>query len=186
MASIHRKKVKKVKSKLDKIASKGKDNEIEYYKYVDELIDKGQFSLLQETQQTYFGIIDSFNSVYEYKKYSWKIILRETKPSLLIKLSKLFKEKKVYQTSFNIFSEIDNKFLGEIKEKVVTTDNFRYYVKNHQYARLIGERMTFLEVYPKGKDMILINSNDDNVNISEENNLVNRYRIAIDVLLDKE
>lgn len=74
-----------------------------------------------------------------------------------------------------------NSYLGEIKEVEQLSEDSKYYLQNKQYARLIGTRTTYLEVTKSGEsNTILINTE---INGTEETNLVNRYKIAIDYLI---
>ncbi len=75
-----------------------------------------------------------------------------------------------------------NVLLGEIKEIDTLSDDSKYYLQNKQFARLIGTRVTYLEVTKRGATQSLI-IDTEMPNASEDNNLVNRYKIAVDYLL---
>lgn len=183
MVNMYRKRLEKIYKKIDKIASKGRDNQIEYLKYIDELIDKGDYTAFEEVLLIYYDLdVSKERYLSSYKLGSWEIVCQKTKSSFLSKLSKLYKQKGIYQSSFNIYKDSNSQIIGEIKEKEVSSDNFDHYMKNKQYARLIGERKTYLEV-KKSSDVDYTLIDDDDLNISEENNLLNRYKMAIDYLL---
>jgi len=293
MSNLYRRKLQKIYNKIDSIALKGRDNFIEYYKYIDELVQKGDYAALEQCLFYYYKIdITIFQSLDDVKKKTWDGVLFETKTSFLKKLKKIYDTKKVYQNSFDIFSTdpsitqislngpyvIDvntgfysatsssqgvefflssdsikvgisqsniytlriykanwngitpsntellqrivistqsatystdipttygreyliqteerpnykffgynltitkNTFLGQIKEIDTYSADAKYLLQDKQYAALVGERVTYLEVI-KGTSSTTIDYT--NPNLSEEQNLLNRYSLAIDIL----
>lgn len=87
-----------------------------------------------------------------------------------------YKELK-YQLNINT-----NKYLGSIIEQGIYTDEHKYLIKNREYARITKTRKTFLEVKKFGATQSVIIDQDD-LNLSEENNLYNRYVLAVNLLL---
>jgi hypothetical protein len=75
-----------------------------------------------------------------------------------------------------------NKYLGKIIEEGVYTDEYKYLIKNREYARITKTRKTFLEVKKVGATQSVIIDQDD-LKLSEDNNLYNRYVIAVNLLL---
>lgn len=75
-----------------------------------------------------------------------------------------------------------NTFLGQIKEIDTLSDDSKYFIQNKQFARLIGTRVTYLEVTKAGATSSFI-IDTELPNSSEDTNLVNRYKIAVDYLL---
>jgi len=105
MDKLHKKKLDKIYKKIDKLALRGKLNTTEYYKYIDELILNGDYGSLEQTLYHYYDIdIINFDSVNDVKKKTWSEILSKTSSSFLKKLSDLYKKRKVYQSSFDIYS----------------------------------------------------------------------------------
>lgn len=106
---LYKRKLAKIFNQVDKIATKGKDNFIEYYKYIDELVAKGDYATFEQALY-YFYQIDI--TVYQYlndvKKKTWDEILFQTKSDFLKKLSKIYKDKNVYQVSYDIFTKNPN------------------------------------------------------------------------------
>jgi hypothetical protein len=79
--------------------------------------------------------------------------------------------------------QIDRNYkLGSILEIDQLSEDAKYYLQNKQYAKLIGTRVTYLEVIKLGATSSVI-VNTENPQASEETNLVNRYKVAIDYLL---
>lgn len=180
---MYRKKLEKIYNKIDKISSKGRDNKLEYFKYINELVDKGDYSAFEETLLIYYGFdVSNEKDIESYKEDSWDIICQNTKTPFLTKLSKIYKQKGIYQSSFNIYIDSTSQLIGHIHEKEVLSEDSKFLIKNKQFARLIGERKTFLEV-KKVNDTTSILIDDIDELLTEENNLLNRYRIAIDYLL---
>jgi hypothetical protein len=73
-------------------------------------------------------------------------------------------------------------YLGQIIEEGIFTDEYKYLLKNREYARITKTRKIFLEVIKVGATHSLIIDQDD-LRLSEDNNLYNRYVIAVNFLL---
>jgi hypothetical protein len=179
----YKRKLDKIFSKVDKIAQVGKDNLLEYQKYIDELIDKGDYAAFQDMLYIYYNI-DTINTqtVEVVKNTTYDEIIFQTKSSFLTKLSKLYKKKAVYQQSFDIYDDATSVIIGEIIEVDQYSEDVDYLIKNKMYARLIGEKKTYLKI-KKVSDTDYTIITEENTDWSEEQNLLNRYSIALDYLL---
>lgn len=105
MDKLYRKKLEKIFNKVDKIASKGKDQVIEYYRYIDELINKGDYGAFEQMLYYFYEIdITQFQNVEDVKKGTWNEITFQTTTPFLKKLSRLYKQRGVYQDSYNIYT----------------------------------------------------------------------------------
>jgi hypothetical protein len=101
-----KKKIEKIFSRIDKLATKGKDQIQEYYKLIDELIDKGEYSYLEQCLSKFYEIeVSSFSNVVDIKNKTWNDILFLTNTSFSKKLKKLYDSKNVYQIAFDIHSD---------------------------------------------------------------------------------
>jgi uncharacterized membrane protein YcgQ (UPF0703/DUF1980 family) len=174
-----RKKIDKIYKAIDKIAKKGKDNIQEYKDFIDLLIDKGDYGFLEQTLYQYYDIQIEGDSNY-VKEYTYKEILFYTNSNFLTKLKKIFDSKGIYQVGLDFFLSSNNLKLGQIIEKDVFKENTSYYLQNKNLATAIKEKRTFLEVYKNETLSTLVD--DINDAISEEQNLLNRYSSAIDLL----
>jgi hypothetical protein len=106
MISDTRKKLEKIYTRIDKLATKGKEYIFEYYKLVDELIDKGDYSLFEQSMYYFYDIdITKWSSVQDVKKNTWNEILFQTNSSIQKKLKKLFDSKGVYQMGLDFYSD---------------------------------------------------------------------------------
>ena len=183
---LYKRKLNKIKRKIDSITKVGTDNFLEYYKYVDELINKGDYSTFQELLQIEYNIDTyEYRSVLEMREDTYKMITEQTKSDFLQKITKFYKQNKVFQQSFNIYSDETGKIIGSIKEVLEKSDFFEYYSKNKQYARLIGEYVTFLEVSKIENDNIIGTylENNNNPEWTENQNLLERYKRAINFII---
>lgn len=106
-----KRKTSKIYGQIDRLAKKGKDQLFEYYKLVDEFVNKGEYGFYEQTLYYYYNI-DSvkYTSVDDIKKKTWPEILFQTNSSFQTKLKKIYDQKKVYQTGFDIYS-IDLSYL---------------------------------------------------------------------------
>lgn len=187
---LYKRKIDKIYKKLDSISSKGKDNILEYYKYINELIDKGDYSVFEEVINLYYKIdITKYSNVKEYRDKVWEEICLETKLPILKRINKLYNDNGIYQQSTFIYKLEDYQVdvngniipIGQIIESEKTTNDYNYLIKNKMYARLVGEVVPFLEVI-KGDTTTIIDDYD--FNLTPDQNLFNMYRMALDILLN--
>ena len=78
------------------------------------------------------------------------------------------------------FSIVKSKLLGQINEISSYSDDYKYLVENREFSKITGARKIFLNV-TKGSTYSFIDV--DNPSLSSDQNLLNRYKIAIDFLL---
>ena len=107
MSSDIRKKLEKYYYKIDKLAVKGKDKIFDYYKLIDEFIDKGEFDSFSQTLYYYYEIDTSIynGDIPKLKTKTWDVILFQTNSSFQKKLKVLYDSKNVYQQGFDIYSD---------------------------------------------------------------------------------
>lgn len=109
-ASLYEKKLAKIYLRIEKLSSKGKNNYLEFFKLVDELVEKGDYSTFEQCLFYYYGIdIINAASVDSIKRSTWDEICYQTNTPFLVKLKKLYDQKKVYQLSYDIFSSDNDK-----------------------------------------------------------------------------
>jgi hypothetical protein len=183
MKSLYRRKLEKIYKKINDIAIKGRDNELEYFKYINELLEKGNYNFLEEVLLQYYQInISDEPSIESYKRKTWNEICLQTKPSFLNKLSVLYKKNNIYQQAYDIYlNDAESSIIGQIIEKEKYTKDVKYIIENKEFAKLVGEKITYLEVNKSNGDSLIIE--DYNSNLTFEQNVLNQYKIAIDFLL---
>ena len=95
MSSDIRKKLEKYYYKIDKLAVKGKDKIFDYYKLIDEFIDKGEFDSFSQTLYYYYEIDTSIynGDIPKLKTKTWDVILFQTNSSFQKKLKVLYDSK---------------------------------------------------------------------------------------------
>jgi hypothetical protein len=292
--NLYRRKLEKIANQIDKLATKGKDNYLEYHKYIDELINKGDYATFEEVLSIFYQIdVVDARYVSDIRKTSWNEICFQTKASFLTKLSKVYNQRNVYQQSYNVYSSnvdttqislsnplsttysttgltpsillnrvndvINIEFyeptiysteiyrstwvdgsatqsdliqritvtqstyttqipithgrdylittyqrdtypnptnyniynyqftvskdplLGQIVEMEQYSQDVKYLMQNKQYARIIGERKTYLEVSKVGATYSVF-IDYENPSWTEDQNLLQRYKLALDVL----
>lgn len=191
MNSLYKRKLNKIYKKINKISSEGKDNILEYYKYLNELVEKGDYSVLEEVVNLYYNVdITKYPTIQEFRDKLWDEICLQTNSPISVRISKLYKSRGIYQQSNYIFKESDYDVdlngnmipEGEIFESERSTNDIDYLIKNKMYARLVGERVPFLEVIDKNGNSLLVDEYDFNLN--PEQNQLNQYKRALDFLLN--
>jgi hypothetical protein len=107
MSSDIRKKLGKYYNRIDKLAVKGKDKIFDYYKLVDEFIEKGEFDNFNQTLYYYYEINTSIynGDLSKLKTKTWDLIIFQTNSSFQKKLKTLYDSKSVYQQGFDIYSD---------------------------------------------------------------------------------
>ena len=113
----YRSEYNKIYTKINNIAKKGKDGVFDYYVLIDELIDNGQYSILQDVLINKYKVDSNiFKSVQDLKHKTFSIIRSKTISNNQIELKKLYDKKNVYPIGFHYFNKTNNQFLGDIKE----------------------------------------------------------------------
>lgn len=177
-----RKKIDKIYSKIDKIASVGKDNFLEYYKYVDDCIVNSEYNnLLQCLYYNYNIDIDELVTLEDIKKKTWVDIRLLTNQPLSKRIKKLYDKKGVYQVSYDVFNDSDNIKIGRLVEVDDFNDETKYLLKNKQFSRIMKTRRNYLEVIIVGVTQSVI-LDDYNYNLSDDDNMYNKYVTAINLL----
>lgn len=170
----------KIISKIDKIATKGRTNKLEYSNYILELVDKKQYHILVNILDRYYQMnLLNLETVKEIIDISWERIVTYSNSEILIRTKRILDQNEVYQVGNNIYTD-SNIILGQIYEFDETSDVFKYYVKNKEYSKLKKEFKTFIRVVKlNGIEQII---NDDNENFSEIQNYISRFIKAISIL----
>ncbi len=176
--------ITKIYLQLDKIATKGSTNHLEYYKYIDDCITNGNYDNLLQCLYIYYNInIEEIIIAIDLRKY-WKDILEVTLDSLNKRLKKLYTNKKVYQLGQGIYDDSDDsgKLYGEIIEHDVFKPEYKYYMKNKEYSKITKTTKTNLRVNRIDGEVLILDSYNDST--SYDANLYNKYAIAISFLLE--
>lgn len=121
-ASLFEKKLAKIYLKIEKIVLKGKVNWIEFYNYVDELVEKGDYQAFVETAHYYYGIdLTEMSSIDGAKRMVFDEVCFQTQNPFLIKLKRLYDQKQVYQVSYEIYSSDNNKIQLQLSNPLSST-----------------------------------------------------------------
>jgi hypothetical protein len=92
------------------------------------------------------------------------------------------KERSTFRESNYKLSLNTNKYLGSIVEVDVLSEETKYYIKNRQFSRIMNTRRNILEVNKIGATQSFIIS-DYNFEISDDENIYNKYVTAINFLI---
>lgn len=117
-----RKKISKIYSQINKIALSGKDNFLEYCQYIDDSVTKSDYdNLLQCLYYNYNIDIEKLETVDDVKNKTWRQIRLLTNLPLAKRIKKLYDSKKVYQISFDVWSDDPNFILINLSGPLSTT-----------------------------------------------------------------
>jgi hypothetical protein len=98
--------IEKIYSKIDKIAKKGNDNYLEYYSYIDTLVNNNKYFYLLETLNIKYEIDLLDINLSEVKSKSWKKVLFNTNSNFQDSKMNLMKKKNIYQNGIFYYKEI--------------------------------------------------------------------------------
>lgn len=148
MNNLYRKKLEKIFTKIDEHASKGRDNFFEYYKYIDELIEKGDYPTFKDVLYLFYNInVNNTTDVGVVKTYTWREILIQTKSPFLSKLKKIYDDAQVYQVSYDIFSINPNAAQSSIGQPLSVT--FSYTGATHSvYLNRVNDVFKLFVLHP--------------------------------------
>ena len=117
-----RNKIGKIYNKIDKIAITGGNYITEYYKLIDEIIDKGEYSYFESCLLEYYKIdISKIDSTQDVKHSTWSKILILTNTSFSKRLKKLYDSKDSYQIGYDIYTNSYNTLLVDISNALTST-----------------------------------------------------------------
>lgn len=98
--------IDKIYTKIDKIAKKGNDNYLEYYIYIDSLVNSGKYSYLVDVLNIKYGIDVLNMNIPDVKSKSWKQVLFKTNTNFQDLKMNLMRKKSIYQNGLYYYREI--------------------------------------------------------------------------------
>lgn len=177
-----RKQIDKIYQKIDLIAKTGQDNFQEYYDYVDDLIQKGNYALYTQVLYIKYDFdYSKYLSVDLIKEKSWPLVLIRTNTKLQDDLYKLLKNNDLYQIGINIYSGTSS--VGTIREEDVymsSIDGLAY--TDPEFQRIIENRTILLDVKKTGMTESSTFSTW-NFDHTFDKNVLNLYKEAISYLI---
>ena len=180
MNNLYRKKLEKIFTKIDEHASKGRDNFFEYYKYIDELIDKGDYSTFKDVLYLFYNInVNNTIDVGVVKTYTWREILIQTKSPFLSKLKKIYDDAQVYQISYDIFSISPNAAQSSISQPLSIT--FSYTGATHSvYLNRVNDLFKLFVLHPDVFQVSIFRADwFTQSEIFQPNNVITLQRISV-------
>jgi hypothetical protein len=131
----YKKEADKIYNKITLIAKKGRDGFLDYYIYIDEIINNNLYSVLEDVLVTKFDIdFLSYKSIDELKSKSYKTIREYTTSNFQDKLKKIFDSQGVYPIGFHFYDSTTNKYLGDITEVDISNNWIMY--KNSELTKI--------------------------------------------------
>jgi hypothetical protein len=150
------KKVRKIYKDINSIAKIGRDNSLEYYKYIDDIVRKSDLSYFNTCLFLSYGIdYTKYQTIFELKSLTWDIICFQTLTPLDEKLKILYGKNNVYQIGKDVFSESRGYFNINISLPLsytysVTdyTSQFTIYEKNNQLQiKIVDYNLYNIKIY---------------------------------------
>lgn len=118
----YRREYNKIYTKINRLAEKGPDYIFDYYEFIDEIIAKKQYIILQDVMLTKYEIqMRNFSSIAEFKDFSFKEIRKSINDVSVEAIEKVFNQKLVYLVGFHLYDSNNNHYLGDIREDQTAT-----------------------------------------------------------------
>lgn len=156
MINAYKKRLEKIFSRIDKMATKGKDYYLEYNRYVDELLEKGDIQALQQCLLIFYKIdIQDEDSIDNIKRKTWDSICFLTNTPFSKKMNKLLDDKKVYQNAFDFFSTDLNYTSIDVSNPLSSTYSSTAFTQSFSLSR--DNQVIYLNVLNPNLHTISIN-----------------------------
>lgn len=135
--------------KIDKIAKKGSDNYLDYYRFVDDCVTRSQYWLLvQVLYHKYNFDAEKYFSVNDMKSASWTSIMYDTYSDIQERKANIMRNKGIYQLGLTYYEEVpltatSTRPIGTIEE----IDYFEQPVDGlspSELQKIIGNKRTYL------------------------------------------
>jgi hypothetical protein len=140
MSSKRTKQLSKIYAKIMQILTSCDDNYIEYYKYIDDVMDNNQYILLKDVFSICFKTdLLQFNNLIKLKRESFKIAKSNIDTYFQINLKGFYDTNNVYQVGKKIYDATNNTLLGIFEEQYKMQEinyngmTYSYYPNNIYY-----------------------------------------------------
>ena len=111
---MKKKRILRIYNKITQIAQKGRDAYMEYNNYIDDVINNGEYSILQDVFINYFDIdIRLYQTTKLLKQKSWNFIRLNTNPLFQNRFVDYCEDNGVYQVGKYFYDSSNNEELGE-------------------------------------------------------------------------
>ena len=99
--------IDKIYKKIDKIAKNGRDGFQDYYDYIAEMLDKGQYGLFTQVLFIKYDFdSNKYSSIGDVRLKSWPLILSKTNTALQDGKYALLKSNNIYQTGLLYYKQL--------------------------------------------------------------------------------
>jgi hypothetical protein len=163
------KRILKIYNRIIQIVQKGRDAKLEYMKFIQDTIDNGEYSLLQDLFDTHFDTnIRKYPTLSMFKSKSFDVVRYNTNSSFQYRLKLYYDSSDVYQMGKSIYDNTTNELLGEFAE----IDRLSYINSFGVTYSYNPENIYYKDTYLMKKQ---IKDTEENTNNSEEARLVELY-----------
>jgi hypothetical protein len=135
-----KKRILTIFNRIIQITQRGSDAYLTYYDYIDDIINNGEYSILQDMFLKYFKVdIRLWKNVTTLKQETWKIVSLNTDTTFMYRLKDYYDANNVYQIGQNIYDNTTNELLGKFTELTRAEQiiyqgiTYSYYPKDQYY-----------------------------------------------------
>lgn len=177
-----------IRKRIDRVAKKGNDGQVEFKELMEEFIRQERFSVFVDTLYIHYGYEGRTDDFEELRTKGWKQVLFWTNTELTERLKKLYDKKEVYRIGLDIFRNNENVPLGSI----LTRDEFvdlskKFDTTQQRFQEGILNKITILTAVKNNGETISFGIGETDWNVSGpgayQKELLRLYGSAIDYLL---
>jgi hypothetical protein len=143
--ATYREEIDKIYKRIDSLLSKGDDYYIDYIKYIDSLVESGQYGIMGDVFYFKYGIDFSvYRNLQDLKSDTFKKIKIKSTNNFQKNFQKILDQKNVYAIGTHFFDKTTNKYLGDIFEYDTTKLSPNLSMDTDLYARLYESKNYFV------------------------------------------
>ena len=190
---MRKKRILRIYNKIAQITQKGKGSFMEYYNYIDDVINNGEYSILQDVYINYFDVdIRLYKSITIMKQKTWNLIGISVNPLFQNRFVDYCEDNGVYQVGKYFYDSSNNEQLGEFT-LVTRASTINYLgITYSYYPDTIYYRNTDLyKKFDEPKDIILeVLIGSDPAGVKAYLNdptmvLLDKYKRGVDILVSQ-
>ena len=158
-ASFYERQLAKLNLRIERITLKGRDNYLDFSKLIDEMVEKGEWSLFEQCVYYYYGIsLQNIQSIDSVKKSTWREICFQTNTSFLVKLKRLYDNNDVYQIGNDIYSNNKDFLQLDLSNPLSVTYSATNYSSSFDISR-VGD-VIYMNLIEKNVNYVMIERAD--------------------------
>ena len=188
---MKQKRMLRIYTKIMQIAQKGINSYMDYYNYIDTIVNNGEYSILRDAYMLYFNIdIHRYNSITSFKKNTFNLVRFDTVSIFQSRFYEYCNQYNVYQIGKYFYDSYNNEQLGEftLVQRVNTVNylgiTYSYapdpaYYRNTDLYRKLDEPSAIILQVLLGSDPAGVTLYFDNQTMT----LLDKYKLGVNAMI---